>query len=659
MPSILLTGVIGPHGNIHFDLAGDRLTRDQDIFTLKSHFHYVVLHFLAQNLSSPCVVLEHPSLEDFEEELTKGYDFVGINFTLVNIVKTVQMCEVVRRVAPQTKIVLGGYGTSCFTTIFKGNEEIQKLADYICYGEGVSFLRKLLGEPIDAPIHQPVGPRGASSLPWLDPLPPGSGGFVISGLGCPNMCEFCCTSHFYGGEYIEIAKAERLFEGMKRIWRFQPESRDTVAIFDENLYKDKEKVTRLGKLIREDEEFGLGKISYFSFGTIEDLSRYDVVEDLALNGVGSIWIGVESLFSTLPKRQGRDVKEVFDELHAHGITTTGSWIGGWDFHDKENIEEDLEYFISLQPTRSQLFPLYPPPGTNLYERLVSEGRLPEISLAKSYFGRTSGAEFGFPDWKKNFTEEEISAIVESGHRRLYEHAGPSAMRALRVHLNGYEFCKNSSHAVLREQRSELHKWHCAEAYPLIEVCEFFAPNEKVRKDIGEIRRDHHRLLGEPTVRQQVMSKYAFLMGCLYKMTTVVGREPPGEPPLRRYEYDRKPRGPLERPYVTAYPHHDGRYQHEKRVYENEVRILNRVVELLERGEPLDGAEQEVRRIHQIFENLDAIGHAARLVDDLGDSVGLSKGWLRSEVLKGLEATGARRADEESIESQTLQQARSR
>jgi hypothetical protein len=38
-------------------------------------------------------VLEHPSLEDFEEELRKGYDFVGINFTLVNIVKTMQWLD--------------------------------------------------------------------------------------------------------------------------------------------------------------------------------------------------------------------------------------------------------------------------------------------------------------------------------------------------------------------------------------------------------------------------------------------------------------------------------------------------------------------------------------------------------------------------------------
>jgi hypothetical protein len=334
------------------------------------------------------------------------------------------------------------------------------------------------------------------------------------------------------------------------------------------------------------------------------------------------------------------VKEVFDELHAHGITTTGSWIGGWDFHDKKNIEEDLEYFIALEPTRSQLFPLYPPPGTALYERLVGEGRLPEISLAKTYFGRTSGAEFGFPDWKKNFTEEEIAAIVDSGHRRLYEHAGPSAMRAFRVHLNGYEFCKNSAHQVLREQRSQLHRAHCVEAYPLLDLCEFFAPNSKVRKDIGQMRRDYHRLLGEPSVRQQVMSKYAFLKGCLYKMATVVGRPPAAEPPFRRYLYDRESRGRLEKPYLAEYPRRDERYEHGKRVYDNEMKLVNRLVELLERGESPGRAEAPVRRIDELFGKLDSIGQLALVVDELGDDVGLSKGWLRSEVLKSLAPSSA-------------------
>ena len=76
-------------------------------------------------------------------------------------------------------------------------------------------------------------------------------------------------------------------------------------------------------------------------------------------------------------------------------------------------------------------------------------------------------------------------------------------------------------------------------------------------------------------------------------------------------------------------------------------------ELLEQGKSLDGAEPEVRRIHRVFENLDAIGDTAKLVDELGDNVGLSKGWLRSEVLRGLDA-GRLPAGEESIEARTLQ-----
>ncbi len=666
MPKVLLTGIIGPFDNIQFDIAGDRLSRDQDIFTLKSHFHYQALHFLAENLAAECVVLEHPDPEDLREELKKGYDFVGINFTLVNIGTMMDMSELIRQTAPDTKIVLGGYGTSCFTTIFKGAEEILKLADYICHGEGVSFMRKLTGEPLDAPLKQVIGPTGASDLVWRDPHPGGTGGFVVSGLGCPNMCEFCCTSYYYGGEFIEIATADGMFEGMKQIYRRESEgrhplmvcgdaeSRQSIAVFDENLYKDKDKVARLGKLIREDEEFGLGVVNYFSFGTIEDLSRYDVVEDLVMNGVGSIWIGVESLYSDLKKRQGRDPREVFEDLHAHGITTIGSWIGGWDFHDKKNIQEDLEYFISCNPTQSQLFPLFPPPGTGLYERLVTEGRMPDISLARRYFGRTSGAqavvdpETGeevrfFADWRKNFTEEEITAIVESGNRRLYEFAGPSSMRGLRVQLNGYEFCKNSSRAILREQRSELHRARCLQSYPLIDVCEFFAPNQKVKREIQRIREDYHRLLGEPTIEQQVMAKHAFLKGSLYKMSAVLGLPPAARPPFRRYVYDRKPRKPNQKPYTVEYPHTDERYQQEKAAHDNEMRLARRVIDVLERAETDPEAEKAAQWIREAFGNLEALGNLAKLIDSLGDDIGLAKGWLRSEVLKklGTEAVYAR------------------
>jgi len=260
----------------------------------------------------------------------------------------------------------------------------------------------------------------------------------------------------------------------------------------------------------------------------------------------------------------------------------------------------------------------------------------DLSLARQYYGRTSGAQFGFPDWKKNFTEEEIAAIVDSGSGRLYDYAGPTVMRGLRVQLNGYETCVNSKHAALREQRSQLHKANAEEAYPLLDACEFFAPNQKVAQDIQQIRRDYHRLLGEPSVELRVRSKYAFVKGSLYKMTSTVGPQPPPAPPFRRYEYDRKPRARDAMPYSVTYPNRDPRYEHEKSVYDAEMKLLDRAVELLANGDALAKAEPAVRELGAVLENLDAIGGLAQLVDGLGDDVDLAKGWLRSEVLRKLD-----------------------
>lgn len=633
MPRVLLTGVIAPHKNIYFDIMYDRLTKDQDIFTLSSHCHIHLLHFLAYNISAPCVVLENPTIENLIEEVKKGYDYVGINFTMVNISKLIQMCEAIREVAPKTKIVVGGHGTMCFPLIFSSEEEIHKYTDYVCYGEGVRFLRKLLGESADAPIRQIVGPKNGASLPWLDPYSRGENGFLVSGVGCPNRCEFCSTSAYYGGKFIELANADQLFEGMKQFWRMHPDARSMI-IHDENLCKDKEKVSRLGKLIREDKEFGLRKMGYLSFSSVEDLSRYDVVEDLVLNGVGSIWIGVESLYSDLKKRQGRDPKELFDELHAHGITTTGSWIGGWDFHNKENIWEDLDYFNSCRPTFSQLVPLQCIPGTPLYGRLKSEGRLENVRRKDVCFGQN----VNYKELHKNFTDAEITAIVENAPQRLYQEAGPSIMRAMRVHLNGYKFCKRSKHRVLREERAQYHKEACVDSYPLIKACEFFAPNDRVREEIAQMREEYLEEFGKPTAALEIMSDYVFLKASIAKITSRIGQHSPCQFFFRKYTYDKNKKGSKSgMPYRVEYPNRDERYELEKHRSENERRIVDKVVELIESHERSKESRKLLKHIRAELGNVETIGNLAKLVDSLGDRVGLAKGWLRTEVLKSVGA----------------------
>ena len=45
------------------------------------------------------------------KELKKDYDFVGISFIVVTYHKMKEMAALVKKYAPRTKIILGGFGT--------------------------------------------------------------------------------------------------------------------------------------------------------------------------------------------------------------------------------------------------------------------------------------------------------------------------------------------------------------------------------------------------------------------------------------------------------------------------------------------------------------------------------------------------------------------
>lgn len=596
MKKILLTPVAGPYGEmgVVFDLAQDRLTKGQDVFTETGHMHCEALHFLAGNLETPATVLEFPTLDELLKELENGYDYVGINFTLLNIGGCVEMVEAINRKFPETEIILGGYGTICFDTLFQGADPLSSQVEYICHGEGVEYLRKLLGEKVDRPVVQPMSPMGGTDLPWLNQFPKGSNACVVSGLGCPNKCEFCCTSAYYGGEFIELADAKSMCRGVKAHMAARPDLR-AVTVFDENLYKDQDKVYEFGRMLREDPELGLDKLCFFGFGSNEDLSKYDL-EELPLLGVGSIWIGVESMYSDLEKRQGRDIKETFSELHRVGITTVGSWIGGWDFHDSKTIVEDLESFVKLRPTRSQLLPLVPIPGTPLWEKNPSI----IMERPKRYFGRADGTEY-----EDNFTTEQLWSVVESGHARLYNHAGPTVMRELRVHVNGIKFCSESKHKDLSEKRINFHRHSAKKLFPILKSAEFFAPNENVREDLKKLRSDYVALMGEPDVKERAKEAWTFQKAAREKMRRLTEKQQVTTPPLRKYVYTRQNQDPAEPPYQVTYPRQDEVYEQWKEAAEHDDALFEKFASALE-----SNREDAQKMLEDMVEGAKSLGNSA-------------------------------------------------
>ena len=81
---------------------------------------------------------------------TNRYDVVGISSIIVNVGKVREMCRMVRKLSPQSTIVVGGH-----VTAIPGVEHILD-ADHIVKGDGIAWMRRYLGEDVDAPIRHPA-----------------------------------------------------------------------------------------------------------------------------------------------------------------------------------------------------------------------------------------------------------------------------------------------------------------------------------------------------------------------------------------------------------------------------------------------------------------------------------------------------------------------
>ena len=167
-------------------------TYGQDIFAIPLYTHFLGLHLIAQNISAKTTLLENPSAKDFAQEVQKQYDIVGIYFVIPFFSKALEMCKIVHKYSSQSKIALGGPGVQCLSHPTGKEEELSGLVNYVCRGEGISFLRKLLGETEDRPVTQDL-PLG-TVVPFRCKFFSRYSLAIISALGCTNSCEFCSTS---------------------------------------------------------------------------------------------------------------------------------------------------------------------------------------------------------------------------------------------------------------------------------------------------------------------------------------------------------------------------------------------------------------------------------------------------------------------------------
>ena len=486
---ILLSSVFGPYAQDDefgsrsinpMELYHNQVTRAQGSFSLRMFHRSWGIMMIQANISAPCSVLDFPTREAFAHELTTNcYDIVGISAIIVNVGKVREMCRMVRELSPGSVIVVGGH-----VAAIPGLAAMID-ADYIVRGEGISWMRRYLGEDEHASIRHPAIVSGLGTRIMGVRLPERKGGTaatIIPSVGCPMGCNFCTTSAFFGGKgkFVNFYETgDELFDVMCGI---ESELKvNSFFVMDENFLLHRARAMRLLERMKQ-----AGKSWELAvFASANAIRKYTMPELVEL-GISWVWMGLESPRSSYSKLQGADGGQLTRELREHGIRVQGSTIIGLEHHTPDNIVAEIEAAVGCHTDFHQFMLYTPVPGTPLYQEMAEQGRLlKDINFADIH------GQYKFNFQHGAISREDSKRFLDWAFRRDFECNGPSLYRMCQTMLQGWQRYKDYPDPRVRERFArEMKKLRSAYNAALwVMEREFRKVNRSVSERIHDLRRE--------------------------------------------------------------------------------------------------------------------------------------------------------------------------
>lgn len=511
---LLLSSVCQPFGVKHGDGFGTsfegshQLLWAQGVFRPRTTTTQWGIDFIAANLEIPTTTLHYPSMRRFVKEVRKGYDYIGIAFVSATYHKLLPMVAAIRKHAPRSKIILGGYGTAL------PDHKLTPYADHICRGEGVAFMRELLGESLDRPIRQPViyQEQTLFSVPLGGKL-----GYVFAGLGCPNGCDFCATSHYFKRKQVRFLRDGRAILGAIESLRDVHPDMDEFWISDEDFLLNRRRGQGFLDAIRGS---GLPPLSLSIFSSVKALSQFEPAE-LVEMGVDWVWVGFEGKRAGYAKMNGRPFRELLADLHGHGISVLTSMIIGFDYQTPEIIEEEFDELMSMRPSMCQFLIYGPAYGTPLHDRMAEEGRLDEAAFADH--SKLDGFSLGFSH--PHIGADEMVAIQRGLYREEFRRLGPGIFRVAEDWLVGASRLRGHPTPRIRE-KAELYRRRAHRALEVLPASKRYL-NRSIHPWIDDLAAGIAAETGPMTRRERVLSRLAplLLRYSAFKIDRNIGQQP--------------------------------------------------------------------------------------------------------------------------------------
>jgi len=313
---------------------------------------------------------------NFEEEV----DLVGITGMVLHAPRAYQIAQRFRQRG--IPVVMGGpHASSC-------PFETKKHVDAVVIGEAENIWKGLI-EDFKNGCLKPFYKAGTFCSmkgfppPRLDLLRQEAYmtvNCVQTTRGCPYQCDFCHVTHFFGKTY-RCRPVEEVIKEVKRL------EGDFVVFIDDNIAGNriyaKELFTRLKPL---------GK-KWASQASMTLARDPELLKLAAESGCVSLFLGIESLSPENLKDVNKGFNQVplYEEairaLHDHDIMVLAGLIFGLDHDDEGVFEKTLRFCERNKIELPSFFVLTPLPGTPVFQKMESQGRLLHRDWSK-YNGAT-------------------------------------------------------------------------------------------------------------------------------------------------------------------------------------------------------------------------------------------------------------------------------
>ena len=335
---------------------------------------------------------------------------VGIGAMTRMIAKAYRMADAIR--AAGVPVVMGGPHVTEEPDEALGRNGGPRHADAVALGEADETWPKIVedaarGELKD--VYAPVDETGKERKPSLQPYPAipweslnldqfnlvpkvaapllrraggGWGTFrmipVESGRGCPYGCEFCTVTGFFG-DSIRFRTNESVVNELLQLKARAHKEGGQIAVFfvDDNFAIN---IKRTKSLLRDIIAAG-AQVHWVAQISANLLRDEELVDLIAASGGKWVFIGMESIdpanLADVNKGFNKpgEYAAVLDRLARRNIYAITSFIFGMDNDTPGVAERTLQQIRSWPPGLPIFGLLTPLPGTPLYKRLETEGRL--------------------------------------------------------------------------------------------------------------------------------------------------------------------------------------------------------------------------------------------------------------------------------------------